>query len=57
MQFITEVIEKLGNDSIELLDKTLQMECTKENVFSFISKYEQDYRFDLKKFWDLIFTY
>lgn len=40
--FIQEVIEILGNDRIEIHDKTVETKLTLENVFKFLKKHEKN---------------
>lgn len=50
ISFIIEVINILGNDSIELLDKINLTPITKSNVFSLIKKHEKHDKFYSKEF-------
>lgn len=47
--FILEVIEKLGNDSIEYQESSDQEEITINNVFSYIKHHEKSEKFNSKR--------
>lgn len=49
ISFITEVIELLGNNSIELIDKINPPQITKENVFQLLDKHKKNEKYYSKE--------